>query len=120
MRGTQKVNNVKVTNNFIEAVAGTLDWKYYFGQAKAQYLENPDENVDVVVFGHTHVPKYQDMGNGKYYINDGTWIDNNTSYPDATRTFTVITTGDKDTAALYRFMEDGSATDIRTNVQEAA
>ena len=116
----QKVNNVKVTNNFIEAVAGTLDWKYYFGQAKAQYLENPDENVDVVVFGHTHVPKYQDMGNGKYYINDGTWIDNNTSYPDATRTFTVITTGDKDTAALYRFMDDGSVTDIRTNGQEAA
>jgi len=103
----QTLNNVKVPNNFIEAVAGTVDWEYYFRQAKAQYLENPDESVDVVVFGHTHVPAYLDMGDGKYYLNDGTWIDNNTSYPDATRTFVVITTGNKDTAALYKYTEDG-------------
>ncbi len=116
----QKVNNVKVPNSFIEAVAGTLNWEYYFSQAKAQYLENPDENVDVVVFGHTHVPKYQDMGDGKYYLNDGTWIDNNTDYPDATRTFAVITTGDKDTAALYKYTEDGSVIDIGASVSNEA
>ena len=86
------------------------------GQAKAQYLTNPDENVDVVVFGHTHVPAYQDMGEGKYYINDGTWIDHNTDYPDATRTFAVITTGDKTMPALYKFMEDGSLSDISKSV----
>ena len=114
----QKVNNVKVPNSFSEAVAGTVDWEYYFRQAKAQYLENPNENVDVVVFGHTHVPKYQDMGNGKYYLNDGTWIDHNTDYPDATRTFTVITTGNKDKAALYKFTEDGSVIDIGASVSK--
>jgi UDP-2,3-diacylglucosamine pyrophosphatase LpxH len=112
----QTLNNVKVPNSFIEAVSGTLDWEYYFSQAKAQYLENPNEKVDVVVFGHTHGPKYQDIGAGKYYINSGTWIDNNSDDADATRTFVVITTGDKDTTGLYRYMEDGSVTDISASV----
>jgi UDP-2,3-diacylglucosamine pyrophosphatase LpxH len=108
----QNVNNVKVPSSFVEAVAGTVDWEYYFRQAKVQYLENPDESVDVVVFGHTHVPTYLDMGDGKYFLNDGTWIDNNTEYPNTTRTFAVITTGKKDTAALCKFMEDGSVIDL--------
>lgn len=114
----QALNKVKVPNSFLEAVSGTLDWEYFTRQAKAQYLDNPNENVDVVVFGHTHVPAYKDMGDGKYYLNDGTWIDHNTDYPDATRTFAVITTGDKDTAALYSFMEDGSVSDISASVSK--
>ncbi len=112
----QKINQVKVPNSFLEAVAGTLDWEYFFRQAKAQYLENPNENVDVVVFGHTHVSSYLDMGNGKYYINEGTWIDHNTDYPEATRTFAVITTGEKTIPALYMYNEDGSVTDISASV----
>lgn len=112
----QKINQVKVPNSFLEAVAGTVDWEYYFRQAKAQYLENPDEDVDVVVFGHTHVPSYRAMASGKYYINDGTWIDHNTDYPEATRTFAVITTGEKTTTGLYMYEEDGTVTDIATSV----
>jgi len=112
----QKINQVKVPNSFLEAVAGTLDWEYFYRQAKVQYLENSDENVDVVVFGHTHVPAYRAMDNGKYYINEGTWIDHNTDYPEATRTFAVITTGDKTTAGLYKYEEDGSVTDIAARV----
>jgi UDP-2,3-diacylglucosamine pyrophosphatase LpxH len=116
----QKVNNIKVQNSFIEAVAGTLDWEYYFGQAKAQYIENPDESVDVVVFGHTHVPTLQDIGDGKYYINDGTWIDNNTVNPDATRIFAVITTGNRDTAALCKYTENGAVIDFSASVSNKA
>lgn len=112
----QKVNQVKVPNSFLEAVSGTLDQEYYFKQAKVQYLENPNENVDVVLFGHTHVPTYRAMDNEKYYINQGTWIDHNTSYPEATRTFAVITTGEKTTAGLYKYEEDGSVTDIAASV----
>ncbi len=112
----QKINNVKVPNSFVEAVAGAVNWEYYAKQASVQYLNNPKESVDVVVFGHTHVPTYQDMGDGKYYINDGTWIDHNTDYPDATRTFAVITTGDKDTTALYKYTEDGTVADIGASV----
>ena len=108
----QTINQVKIPNSFIEAVAGTLDWSYFSAQARTQYLNNPNENVDVVVFGHTHVPAYDDLGNGKLYINDGTWIDHNTDRPDATRTFAVITTGEEVTAGLYRYMEDGTVIDI--------
>ena len=67
-------------------------------------------------FIHTHVPMYCQVSDGSYYINDGTWIDNNTDYPDATRTFAVITTGDKDTVGLYKYMEDGSISDINGSV----
>ena len=108
----QEINQVKVPGSFIEAVAGTLDWRYFSGQARTQYLNNPGENVDVVVFGHTHVPVYDELGGGKYYINDGTWIDHNTNVPEATRTFAVITTGVEVKAGLYRFMEDGAVIDI--------
>ncbi|MDD4080568.1 MAG: metallophosphoesterase [Eubacteriales bacterium] len=108
----QAINQVKVPNSFIEAVLGTLDWRYFSGQAMTQYLSNTDESVDVVVFGHTHVPVYQDMGGGKYYLNDGTWIDNNKDHPDATRIFAVITTGEKVKARLYRMMEEGSVSDV--------
>lgn len=114
----QKLNQVKVPSSFIESVSGALDWEYFFKQAKIQYIENPKENVDVVVFGHTHVPIYQNMGNGKYYVNDGTWIDDNTDYPAATRTFAVITTGKKDTALLYTYNEDGSISDISASVSK--
>lgn len=31
----QKINNVKITNSFTEAVAGSVNWEYYFNQAKA-------------------------------------------------------------------------------------
>lgn len=116
--GRQKVNQVKVPNSFLEAVSGTLDWEYFFKQAKVQYLENPNENVDVVVFGHTHVPSYRAMDNGKYYINEGTWIDHNTDYPELTRTFAVLTTGNKTTAELLMYEEDGSVTDIAESVSK--
>lgn len=112
----QKINDVKVPDSFVEAVSGALDSGYFFKQAKVQYLENPNEKVDVVVFGHTHVPMFCQVGDGSYYINDGTWIDNNSDYPDATRTFAVITTGDKDTVGLYKYMEDGSISDISGSV----
>lgn len=108
----QKINNVKVPNDFIEAVKGTLNWDYYFKQAKVQYLENPQEHIDVVVFGHTHVPVFQEVKNSKYYINSGTWIDHNTDYPEASRTFAVITTGQKDVSTLYKYNEDGTIGDV--------
>ena len=114
----QEVNNVKVKNSFLEAVSGTQDWSYYAQQAKTQYIENPDENVEIVVFGHTHVPALQDFGNGTYYVNSGTWVDHNTDYPDATRTFAVITTGAKDAIELLSYEESGGLWDISAHVNQ--
>lgn len=116
----QTINAVNVPSNFIEAAAGATDWQYFFDQAKTQYLDNPEEAVDVVVFGHTHVPIYEDLGNGKYYLNDGTWIDNNADYPDATCTFAVITTGSQDSSAVYRYAQDGSVIDISSTINRQA
>lgn len=112
----QQQNNVKKPTLFLKAVLGATKWEYYFEQAKTQYLENDNEKVDVVVFGHTHVPDYRMVSGGKFYINDGTWVDNNSDYPDATRTFAVITTGDKDTVGLYKYEENGTVTDIGTKL----
>ncbi|WP_329904712.1 metallophosphoesterase [Porphyromonas pogonae] len=108
----QEQNKVKKPNTFLSAISGTINWDYYFEQARVQYLENSNENVNVVVFGHTHVPTLKKLTNGKYYVNDGTWVDDNTDYPEATRTFAVITTGDKNTVGLYMYEKNGNITNI--------
>ncbi|MFA6845502.1 MAG: metallophosphoesterase, partial [Sphaerochaetaceae bacterium] len=108
----QEINQIQVKNSFVQAIAGTFDKDYFFKQAKMQYLENPQRAIEVVVFGHTHVPYFQKLDNGKYYVNDGTWIDNNNLDSSATRTFAVITTGSTDQAALYKYMLDGSLQDL--------
>lgn len=114
----QKLNNVKVPNTFIKAVSGTLDWRYFYEQAKAQYIDNPNEAVDFVVFGHTHVPALLNISDTTCYINSGTWIDHNTDDPNSTRTFAVITAGEKDKAALYSFAQDGALIDISKRIYE--
>jgi len=106
----QDINRVGVKNSFIEAVAGTLSGDYFFDQAKKQYLENPNEHVDVVVFGHTHRPMLKKLPNfeGKYYANSGSWIDKNTFHPAAS-TFAVVTTTDSlDKAEVYEYYRDGT------------
>ena len=111
----EEANQVKVKNNpggFIEALMESSNPKYYFQQAQRQYLANPKEQVEVVVFGHTHIPDYQQTDAGKFYINDGTWLDYNGDYPAATRTFAVVTTGKVDKAVVYKYNTDGTVTDI--------
>ncbi len=108
----QEVNLVKVKNEFAEAVAGTLDSNYYFEQAKMQYLTNPNEKIEIVLFGHTHIPMVKTLESGKCYINEGTWIDHNADDP-ITRTFAVVTTGKStSTAGLYEYQADGTVVDI--------
>lgn len=114
----QRVNSVKVKNSFEQAVTGALDSGFYFEQAKVQYLQNPDENISVVVFGHTHIPVFEKMESGKFYINDGTWIDHNSNAP-FTRTFAVITTGEANNAALYTYNANGTLTDISIKVRDS-
>lgn len=111
----QTVNGVTFPNSFLEAVAGTLDGGYFFNQAKLQHLNNPEKNVDVVVFGHTHIPEYKILESEKCYVNIGTWIDHN-SRSTTERTFAVITTGEKTTTGLYQYELDGRVSDISATV----
>ncbi|WP_265822087.1 metallophosphoesterase [Geovibrio ferrireducens] len=112
----QTLNNVNVHSSFIEAVPASVNSAAYFAQAKVQYLENPSENVDVVVFGHTHVPSYRDAGGGKHYVNSGTWIDHNVDFQNIERTFAVITTGASSTSAVYSYLADGTAEDVTASL----
>ena len=122
----QAANKVKVPEtSFAEAVGGAVAPGFpesFFHRAKANYLENPAEkDVEVVVFGHTHVPAYRNIGNvggGKCYLNSGTWIDHNTNHP-LSRTFAVITTSPtagKDATALYCFEREGVVADVTASV----
>jgi UDP-2,3-diacylglucosamine pyrophosphatase LpxH len=113
----QVINQVSVKNSFAEAVAGTLSHDYFYNQAKVQYLQNTEKSIDVVVFGHTHMPDLRNIDN-KIYANCGTWIDHNTIYPEVSRTFAVITTGDVNSAAIYQYMTDGSISDISDKVSK--
>ncbi len=108
----QEVNEVKVKNSFIDAAKGTVSPAYFTSQAVTQYLDNPDEDVDIVVFGHTHVPVYKDFGNGKYYLNSGTWVDDNNVVEQAIRTFAVVEGGEDHVCALMKMMDDGTISDI--------
>lgn len=106
----QENNLVSVKAPFAESVAGALDSGYFFKQARAQYLENPERRIEVVVFGHTHVPMLRPLpgAEAKFYVNSGTWIDHNTYHPAAS-TFVVITCGDSaDTVGLFEYYRDGA------------
>lgn len=82
-------------------------------------IDNNNEKVDVVVFGHTHVPDCRQFAEGKYYINDSTWVDHNSDSKEGyTRTFAVITTGNKDSVELYMYEENGTLKDLKSLVMK--
>jgi len=106
----QENNFVSIKTSFAESVAGALDSEYFFKQAKKQYLENPNWKVDVVVFGHTHNPMLRKLPNaeGKYYVNSGTWIDENPDHPAASTFVVVKSREDTDIVELYEYYRDGT------------
>ena len=116
----QEMNDVWVKTPFLEAgtEAGTEIKKYFYKCAKKQYLERNESSFDVVVFGHTHIPDFQQDGK-KFYVNSGTWVDHNSDYPPATRTFAVIETGITDNAALYEYTEEGTLDDLSVKVKNS-
>lgn len=84
--------------------------------AKAQYFDL-DPTVDVVVFGHTHVPYYQEFTEGydrkKIYVNEATWIDNNMDDPENTAVFAEIDSRhDGTTVALRKCVASGDGEDF--------
>lgn len=114
----QQLNKVAVPNTFVEAAAGTVDWKYFMAQAQLQYLNNPNDPAELVVFGHTHVPTLQVLDAGTQYVNSGTWVDDNTDSEDGSRVFVVISDGEQNTAVLYTYGVDGALTDLGAGTTE--
>lgn len=117
----QTINGVNAKSSFIEAAtaAATGDSTNYF--PKQEELQYADQDIDVVVFGHTHYPLVKKFDNGITTVNDGTWIDDNTSYPGGlSRTFAVITTGKSTTAAVYTYETDGKIKNVTKAVMVQA
>ena len=109
----QRQNLVAKNVVFADSALGATGHKFLESQALAQYLENPASGVDVVIFGHDHIPQYLQLASGKVYINTGTWVDHNTACKDETsRTFAVIPAKTPESAALYQYGVNGSVTDV--------
>lgn len=110
----QEANGVIFKNTYATAVAGALDHSFCDQQAVTQYFD-ADPTVDVVVFGHTHVPVLTRFSDGynreKVYANSGTWIDTNLLGPD--RCFVAIESGETSTAVrLMQYLPDGSIGEV--------
>ncbi|MDA3942852.1 MAG: metallophosphoesterase [Bacteroidetes bacterium] len=110
----QARNHVPVNIPTQQAIAGSAIASEMDGQAKTQYFLNPDSDVRIVVFGHTHVPTMEasnnHLGQKSIYANSGTWIDHNTLDSTAMN-FVVITPQSKEASAqthvkLYHFKNE--------------
>nr|WP_311135741.1 metallophosphoesterase [Acetobacterium fimetarium] len=110
----QDANGVAVKLPYATATAAAQDATFCDQQAVTQYF-NVDPSVDVVVFGHTHVPVINRYPEGynreKVYANSGTWIDRNLLGADMT--FVAIESG-KDTTdvRLMQYQPDGTVTNL--------
>lgn len=111
----QAYNHVPVSIPAQQAITGSASAELTDNQAKNQYFLNPDSDVKLVVFGHTHVPTIKasidHLGQKTIYANSGTWIDHNTLDTVSAMNFVIITPQDIDTASqtqvkLYSFKNE--------------
>lgn len=102
---------IDLTDQFARMFDQTLRAEY----ARKQYFDL-DPTVDVVVFGHTHVPFYQEYkayDRTKLYVNEGTWIDKNMDDPENTASFAWIdSSADATKVELLKCVGDGKLEDI--------
>jgi len=110
----QAHNHVPVNIPAEQAIAGSATASEMDNQAKAQYFLNPESEVRIVVFGHTHVPKIEasndHRGLKSIYANSGTWIDEN-GLDSSAMNFVVITPQSNDASSqthvkLYSFKNE--------------
>jgi UDP-2,3-diacylglucosamine pyrophosphatase LpxH len=115
-------NRVQVPVPTADAIANAAKESELSKRAKDQYFENPNSNVRLVVFGHTHVAKIEvsldHNGQKAIYANSGTWIDHN-SLASTNMEFVVITPQSDDETSqtsvkLYNYL-NGKATLMNSN-----
>mgnify|MGYP002624411218 CR=1 FL=1 len=101
----QSRNLVPVKVDLAEQLKRMLEQELREDYAKKEYFDI-DPSIDVVVFGHMHVPYYKEIDGydrKKIYVNEGTWIDNNMDDPNNTAVFADIES-DKD-GTIVRLMK---------------
>jgi UDP-2,3-diacylglucosamine pyrophosphatase LpxH len=110
----QTANNVAVHIPVARAFANQVNSDSIDVQANTQYFRNPNSNIRIVVFGHTHKAKiipFTNNGIKSIYANSGTWIDNNPGVGSTTMNFVVITPQSAEVSSqtlvkLYNFMNE--------------
>ncbi len=105
----QRRNFVPSPNSPLESLKNLLNKQYYIDLSKKQYFDL-DPTVDVVVFGHTHLPAYkvyEGYDRPKIVVNEGTWIDSNSEDPENTATFALIESTADDTKVELLKYADG-------------
>ena len=111
----QRRNLVPAPIDLTEQLSRMTEQSLRAEYARREYIDL-DPTVDVVVFGHTHVPYYQEFegyDRKKIYVNEGTWIDHNMDDPDNTAVFADITSDASDTKVeLKKCIGDGKVEDI--------
>lgn len=111
----QRRNLVPHPVSLFEQLSRMTDQTLRAEYAKKQYFDL-DPTVDVVVFGHTHVPFYREFDGfdrKKVYINEGTWVDQNSDDPANTAVFAEIDSGERGTeTSLLKCIGDGKVEDI--------
>lgn len=92
------------------------DNKERFEVLPARVYFDVDPSVDVVVFGHTHVPGYKEFSgysSRKIFANSGTWVDNNIDDPKNNATFVMVdSTPSGNTVQTLKVLGDGKVEDI--------
>jgi UDP-2,3-diacylglucosamine pyrophosphatase LpxH len=75
----QVYNNVRALSDINTAMAGSLKTQFIDERSDAQFFQDPDSDVRIVVFGHTHIPMIKTYLNHKgqqcIYANSGSWED---------------------------------------------
>ena len=112
----QRINLVPVPVTAEHSLKHAADNKERFEELPARVYFDVDPSVDVVVFGHTHVPGYRPFtgyDRPKVFANSGTWVDNNMDDPNNTATFVMIESspGD-DLVQTLKVLGDGKAEDF--------
>jgi len=114
----QTANHVPVHIPTMQALAEAASASGTDDQAGLQYFSNPESEVRIVVFGHTHaariVPGENLAGQKTLYANSGTWIDHNPN--GSAMDFVVITpqgsgADSQTTVKVYR-MNDGAMDEL--------
>ncbi|MBQ9026738.1 MAG: metallophosphoesterase [Methanobrevibacter sp.] len=116
----QRRNFVPSPNTPVECLKNLLNKDYYIDYSKKQYFDL-DPTVDVVVFGHTHLPAYRvydGYARPKVVVNEGTWIDKNTDDLENTATFALIDSGVGETEVELLKYVDGEFAEVKNEYVE--
>jgi UDP-2,3-diacylglucosamine pyrophosphatase LpxH len=107
------LNHVPVPIPTDEAIENATLTEQTDCMAESQYFKNPESDIKLLVFGHTHEAKIIASknldGEKTVYANSGTWIDHNPF--GASRTFIVITPQNNEASSetqvkLYNFEDE--------------